>query len=123
MLQPVEWLEGKDGNKTLCVYSLGNFLHEQAYQYNAVGGMISFDIVKVNDERAKIENPILTPTVCHYPASFYGNTVYLLSDYTRELASQHAVGTYYNNAFSYDYLINLVKTTIPEEFLPDWYKQ
>lgn len=122
VLQPVEWLEGKDGNKTLCVYSLGNFLHEQAYQYNAVGGMISFDIVKVNDERAKIENPVLTPTVCHYPASFYGNTVYLLSEYTRELAAKHAIGTYYNNSFSYDYLIDLVKTTIPAEFLPEWYK-
>ncbi len=122
VIQPVEWLEGSGGNKTLCVYSLGNFLHEQAYQYNAVGGMISFDIVKVNDGRATVENPIYTPTVCHYPGNFYGNTVYYLSDYTPELANQHAIKTYYYNSMSYDYLVNLVKTTISPEFLPDWYK-
>ena len=30
VIQPVEWLEGKDGNKTLCVYSLGTFMAQQA---------------------------------------------------------------------------------------------
>ncbi|MBQ7953652.1 MAG: CapA family protein, partial [Clostridia bacterium] len=60
VIQPVDWLTGKDGNKTLCVYSLGNFVAEQAYDYNMVGGIIEFDIVSENGE-TYIENPVFTP--------------------------------------------------------------
>lgn len=31
VIQKTEWLTGRNGNKTLCVYSLGNFAAEQAY--------------------------------------------------------------------------------------------
>ncbi len=122
VIQPIEWITGKDGNKTLCVYSLGNFLHEQDRQYNVPGGMIQFDIVKINDQRAKVENPVFVPTVCHYPSNFYGNVIYYMKDYSEELASKHAVRTYYKNTISYEYMVNLVKTTIGAEFLPDYMK-
>lgn len=122
VLQPIEWIEGKNGNKTLCVYSLGNFLHEQAYEKNVPGGMISFDIQKVNEERATVENVLFIPTVCHYPRSFYGNKIYLLENYTEQLANAHAVRTYYNNTMSLDGLISIVKKTISAEFLPDSFK-
>ena len=46
VIQPVEWLTGADGNDTLCVYSLGNFMAQQDRDYNMVGGIIEFDIVK-----------------------------------------------------------------------------
>ncbi len=122
VLQPIEWLEGKDGNKTLCVYSLGNFLHEQAYEKNVPGGMITFDIEKVNDERATVENVLFIPTVCHYPKSFYGNKIYPLENYTEQLANAHAVRTYYNNSLSLEGLISIVKKTISAEFLPESFK-
>ena len=122
VLQPIEWLEGADGHKTLCAYSLGNFVHEQARDYNVPGGMISFDIVKTGDERAKVENASFIPTVCHFPRSFYDNVVYLLEDYTAELANAHAVKTYYNNTISLESLVGYVKNTIAPEFLPDYLK-
>ncbi len=116
-LQPIEWLEGKDGNKALCAYSLGNFLHEQDWEYNVPGGILSFDIEKVNDGHATAENVRFIPTVCHYPSNFYNNTIYLLKDYTAELANAHAVRTYYNRKISLEGIVSLVKNTISDEFL------
>ena len=121
VIQPVEWIEGKDGNKTLCYFSLGNFLHEQNYQYNIVGGMACFNIVKTNDGHAVAEDVQFIPTACHYPQNFYGNTVYYLSDYNESLASQHAVRTYYNHECSFSYMVDLVVSTIKKEYLPEWY--
>lgn len=117
VLQPIEEIQRQDGGTTLCVYSLGNFVHEQAQYINVVGGIISFDITKTNDERATWSNVEFTPTVCHYPGNFYGNKVYLLKDYTEALASQHAVRTYYNNPISLSALQELVTSTIDSKYL------
>ncbi len=122
VLQPIEWINGESGNKTLCVYSLGNFLHEQDREYNVPGGMITFDIQKVNNNRATVENVLFIPTVCHYPRSFYGNKVYLLENYTEQLANAHAVRTYYKHELSLAGLVSIVKKTISSEFLPDSFK-
>ena len=123
VIQPVKWLTGASGNKTLCVYSLGNFAAEQAYQYNMVGGMIEFDIVKKGNEKAYIEKPIYNPTVLHYRRDLGGNQIYYLKDYTRELASVHAVSSYFGNTFNYDTLFEYVNKTIAPEFLPEEYKK
>ncbi len=117
VIQPVDWLTGKDGNKTLCVYSLGNFVAEQAYDYNMVGGIIEFDIVSENGE-AYIENPVFTPTMYHFEKNFRGNKVYYLYDYTKELANKHAVSNYYGNSMSYERLYKYVTDIIDKEFLP-----
>ncbi len=120
VLQPIEWISGLDGKKTLCAYSLGNFVHEQDRDYNVPGGILSFDIIKEGDGRGKVDMPSFTPTVCHYPANFYNNTVYLLKDYTEELANSHAVRTYYKNSISLEKLKKYVTDTISEEFLTDY---
>ena len=122
VLQPVEWLEGIDGGKTLCAYSLGNFVHEQEWDYNVPGGILTFDIVKDGPERARVESPLLVPTVCHYPRSFYNNTVYFLEDYTEKLASEHAVNTYYGHKLTLGGLKKYVTDTITAEFLPESFK-
>ena len=122
VIQPVEWITGKDGNKTLCAYSLGNFVHEQASDFNVPGGMLSFNIVAEEGKDATAEDVEFIPTVCHYPQSFYNNTVYLLEDYTETLCSSHAVKTYYNNTISLDRLKKYVTDTISAEFLPDYLK-
>lgn len=120
VLQPIEWLDGYEGNKTLCVYSLGNFVHEQARDYNVPGGIISFNITDSGDGDVKVDSPRFIPTVCHYPSNFYDNVVYLLEDYTEELASSHAVRTYYNNTISLEGLKKYVTDTISSEFLPEY---
>jgi len=123
VLQPVEWLCGKDGNKTLCVYSLGNFMAQQAYDYNMVGGIISFDIVYSEDFEPYVDNAILLPTVFHFNGSFTGNNVYLMENYTPELAAVHGVRTYYGHTLSYDRLLKYATDTIDESFLPTFFKK
>ena len=123
MIQPVEWIYGENGNKTLCVYSLGNFMAQQAYAYNMVGGIISFDIVHSTVDKPHIENVIYTPTVFHFTGDFYNNNVYRMQDYTPELANIHGVRTYYGHEMSYDLLRGYVDNTIDEEFLPEYFHE
>ena len=118
VIEPVEWVTGEDGNEMLCVYSLGNFMAEQAYDYNMVGGMISFDMVKYGDGRTEVENVKFIPTVFHHTAAFYNNQVWLMEEYTAEMASSHGI-SYYGNYTSYDKLKKYVTDTIAPEFLPD----
>lgn len=122
VLQPIEWIEGNNGNKMLCVYSLGNFNAEQEFDYNMVGGMITFDIVKVGDSRPKIENVIMIPTVFdHDIGTWRNNKVYLLENYTEAQANSHGVASY-GHRTSLAKLQGFVKKAISDEFLSDNYK-
>ncbi|MCI9049221.1 MAG: CapA family protein [Coprobacillus sp.] len=106
-LQSVEWLDGKDGHKTLVAYSLGNFISGMLEEETQLGGMLSFDFKKDNG-KVNIENITLTPLVNHFYAenqrniigTRYGFTVYRLKDYTDELAKQHGVYGYQNSKIS-----------------------
>lgn len=99
VIQPVEWVKGKDGNQTLVVYSLGNFLSGMLDVNNVLSGMIRFNFVKDNKSGdISIENVKWEPLITHYSgeANDILNTrkdfsVYKLSDYTDELAKQHGL--------------------------------
>ena len=130
-LHPVEWITSANGNKTLCAYSLGNLISGMLSSKNMVGGFITFDIVKENGQ-AKIENPMFKPTVCHYNINDFsqkdveGNPVrtgfqlYMMEDYTEELAKKHGVQNY--GSFTLNTLKGYVTNTINQEFLPAYLK-
>ncbi|MFD1064874.1 CapA family protein [Oceanobacillus locisalsi] len=65
VLQPAEWLEGKDGNETLVAYSLGNFLSGQYQFYNRIGGILEFKLVKEGDD-VHVEEPAFQPTFVEF---------------------------------------------------------
>lgn len=46
VLQPMEWLTAADGRKALVVYSLGNFLSGQMWDYKDIGGLATVEISK-----------------------------------------------------------------------------
>lgn len=121
VIQPVEWIDGADGGRTLCVYSLGNFMAEQAYDYNMVGGMISFDMVRAETGETSIENALFIPTVFHFNSSFYNNQVWLMEEYTADMASAHGIAAY-GRYTSLDTLKKYVTDTVSPEFLPDFLK-
>ena len=123
VIQPVEWIYGKNDNKTLCVYSLGNFMAQQDRDYNMVGGMISFDIVHSSVSEPHLENVIFIPTMFHFGGNFLGNNVMPFEEYTPELAAVHGVRMYYGNHMSYDTLLGYIKNTVSAEFLPDFYRE
>lgn len=123
VIQPLEWIDGVDGNKTLCVYSLGNFMAQQDRAYNMVGGIISFDIVYSEKKLPYIDNVKFLPTVFHFNGSFTDNNVYLFENYSPEMTALHGVRTYYGNKFTYELILSYITDTIDEEFLPDFFKE
>lgn len=119
VIQPMEWIEGREGNKTLCIYSLGDLIAVMTRASNMLGGLVTFDIVQENDE-FRIENPIFNPTVFHFGPSYYNGKIYFLSDFTSDLAS--TFGNVYGITADYDDLAAIVKDTIDDEFLPEYLK-
>ena len=115
---PIRWILGEGGNKTLCVYSLGNLMAEMSQDYNMAGGLITFDIVPHEGAKPTIENVLFIPTFFHFDSAFKVNHIYLYKDYTDELARSHGI-SYYGNSTTLDKLKRYVKNTIHEQFLPD----
>ncbi|MBU8878587.1 CapA family protein [Bacillus sp. FJAT-29790] len=65
VLQPMEWLKAADGRKSLVVYSLGNFLSGQNWDYKDIGGMATVEVTKIIDEdgvQIELGNPDFFPT-------------------------------------------------------------
>ena len=115
VIQPVEWLTSNGGNKTLCIYSLGDLVAVMMKASNMLGGLCTFDIVKTDGE-ISIENVLFTPVVHHFGPSYYNSKLYYLSDFTDELAS--TFGKVYGISADKAYLESIVKDIIDEEFLP-----
>jgi poly-gamma-glutamate capsule biosynthesis protein CapA/YwtB (metallophosphatase superfamily) len=65
VLQPMEMIKTKDQRNAFIVYSLGNFLSGQMWDYKDIGGMATIDIIKkVTPEgnEVKLSNPKFSPT-------------------------------------------------------------
>lgn len=84
-LEPVEVIEGADGQRTLCYWSLGNFVSCQSSTLKATGGMAKVTLAKQGDE-CWIAGYELVPVVTHQ-ASGTAFTTYPLSAYSDDLAA------------------------------------
>ncbi len=119
LIQPVEWIEGKNGNRMLCAYSLGNFFSLMAKAENMVGGLLTLDFV-VEGEEKRLENVVFNPTFFYYNMGFFGQTIMYQRDYTEDLAKVHGVRNYAEaNNKTAQQLIAYTRSLISEEFLPD----
>lgn len=128
VVQPIEWIETENG-KTLCVYSLGNFLSTMLYARNMVGMMVSFDIV-TNEGDPYITNVKAIPTVTHYSPAPDGKglehrgdvSVYLLEDYTDKMAKSHGCNENESKPVTLDKFKSYITDNVPTEYLPDFLK-
>lgn len=121
VVQEVKWKENAEGHKTLIAYSLGNFISTMYYPWNMFGGYLSLDIV-LDENGARVENPLFNPTMCHYSMTRRSLKLYTLDNYSQELYDTHGT-TLKSSAYSYDKIIAKIKSVISEEFLPDYYKE
>ena len=126
-IQPVEWITGSNGNKMLCVYSLGNFIGGMLTTDNAIGGEIKFDFVKKEDV-ISIENVQWIPTVIHFEGNQdnileerYNYKAYKYSQYSNKLAKKHVLNGYEGNIVSLDYIKSKTEEVIDSEYL-NWDK-
>lgn len=117
VIQPVEYIENTDGRRTLVAYSLGNFISAQNRGPRMLGGMLNFDIVKNNNTgKIEIENVVFSGVVTHYGYSASNIRIYMLDDYTEELASKHGVKSK-TASFSLQYLKDIMNEVIDKQFL------
>ncbi len=118
-LQPIEWIDRPDGKKTLCAYSLGNFISTMMYSRNMLGAILTFDITETDDGFV-IENPKMTPYMNYYKSGFSQPTLYLYKDFTDEMLANHGCRKY-DSQISRKYLDNIITSTIGKEFINDEY--
>jgi len=121
-IQPVEWVTGDSGNKTLVAYSLGNFIGSTVSDMNLLGGSINFDFVEEDGEHS-IEDVQWEPTFIHYeeavPGSIASRTnfsVHYLDEYTTEMASDHALNNHEGNTTDPEYFQEIAGEVVDEEF-------
>lgn len=103
VLRSVELIERSDGAKTICAYSLGNFISAQTVPKNLIGGILAFDIIR-DGESGDISfgNVGFIPIVTHYGKGFSDIRIYPLSEYGADLAAVHGVRAY--GRFDMDYI-------------------
>ncbi|MFD1851778.1 CapA family protein [Oceanobacillus bengalensis] len=73
VLQPVDWVTGENGNKTLVAYSLGNFLSNQQELYQRIGGIFNFSVKKVSkgeEVDVEVHSPSFIPTYVTFTPYF-----------------------------------------------------
>lgn len=100
VIQDVEWIICDNGNRSLCYYSLGNYISGQKATPRILGGMAEVKIRKTADD-VIIEEAELTPIITHY--EWINGTslhqTYKLEDYTTTLEKRHSL-QYYDSTFS-----------------------
>lgn len=124
VIQPVEWVKGINGNETLVIYSLGNFMGGMLDVDNVIGGMIQFDFVKKENEPVEIQNVNFIPLVIHFEGNQanimderYHYKTYQLSDYSDELANKHVLNGYENQIVSIQKINETVENVIDSRYL------
>lgn len=90
VLEPVEWLEAKNGHKTLVYYSLGNFISYQRKTPRMLGGMAKVTLEQEEGGEVRISEASITPLVTHFANNTKDSVItYRLEDYSKELAKEH----------------------------------
>ncbi len=130
VIQPIEWVKGKDNHKTLIAYSLGNFLNGQSTgdESNVLGGNIRFNIEKL-PKGVTIKNVKWQSLITHYEIAnpLDDNTrhsfkMYPLKRYDDKLAKRHALSYDDENDVTKERLETITKDVIDKQYLtPDSY--
>ena len=96
VVEPVTLIKASNGNTALCYYSLGNYVSTQKNGPSMLEAMawITFH-VKENNISLSLEDTGVIPLVCHYTSNPVRiQNIYLLEDYTEDLASSHGIISY-----------------------------
>ncbi|MDO4538010.1 MAG: CapA family protein [Coriobacteriales bacterium] len=92
VMEPFELLQGPDGQKVPCFWSMGNFISTSPSNESLVGGFAKVSLHKDANGNCSVTAASLVPTVTHL-GLHDDMTTYLLSDWTDELASSNWLDT------------------------------
>ncbi|HIR01591.1 MAG TPA: CapA family protein [Candidatus Aveggerthella stercoripullorum] len=90
VVQPVEWVERGDGGRTLCYYSLGNFISCQVGAGTMLGALADVTLERTGDG-VRIASHDIMPLVTHTDAAYRHFVTYPLADYTDEMAAENKI--------------------------------
>lgn len=118
VVQPVTYVESENGNKSLCYYSLGNYVSTQKQVECMLEGMavVTYTVTHEGEISINEEETGVLPLVCQYTqGSVRIDNIYFLADYTEELALKHGMYTYAGIPFHHEDMVNL-----SEKVFGDW---
>ena len=110
VLEPYTMLTGEDGHEMLVYYSVGNFVSTQDRIPRLLGGMAKITIemhVHEDGKDFRIKDYTLEPLVAHWNYGTMEFGVYMLEDYTNEMAAKHGILRKTNEPFSVEVLWDL----------------
>lgn len=121
VLEPYTMLTREDGHQMLVYYSVGNFASTQDRVPRLLGGMAKITIeMHIHEEGTDftIKEYSMEPLVCHwnYGTKEYG--VYMLEDYTDEMAAKHGILRASDEEFSVEVLWDLYEEIMSMEVIP-----
>lgn len=97
VIQPLLSVRSINGTVVPVYYSLGNSVSNQNDYQNALCAMADFKIVK-DENGVRCEQALIKPVVTHMETDYY--SLYLLEDYTEDLAKRHKHRGKYGQRFS-----------------------
>lgn len=116
VIQPMSSIKGVNGNETLIIYSLGNFLSAQDQNFQMLGGLASWNLVyNTKTKEITYKDAKFLPTINFYGEGYRNYKVYLLKDYTNEIASRHGLSLLGQDV-SREYFINQVHSVMDDSF-------
>ena len=115
VIEPVKWINGKDGNEMLVYYSIGNFVNATSGTASGVAarmlGAMAQITVTMEEGECTIKEYDALPLVAHVEKGG-PVTTYFLKDYTEELAAKHYMTKVDPDNFSLQYLHELFDRVI-----------
>jgi len=125
VIQPIDWVKGKNNHETLVAYSLGNFLNgqETGDESNILGGNIRFNI-DASPKGTTIKDVQWESLVTHYEMTTpldddarNNFKMYPLSEYNNGLAKQHGLNYREENEVSKQRLETITNNVIDKQYL------
>lgn len=117
VIEPVAWIEAEDNSRTLCYYSLGNFISTQNDASNMLGAMAKVTITNDEEGNVFIKEYSVEPLVTQKLWGTQEITTYKLSEYTADLASKNRIIDK-DSSFSMSYLVNTCMQVFGDLYIP-----
>lgn len=116
VIQPMRYLKRADGKEMLTVFGLGDFVAGyEDYPEGVLSGEFSCDFVVDEDKGVTVDNVIWHPLIEHREGTV--DTVYLLRDYTTELAESNSLLSSIDDPYSW--IIETTRGVMGDDFKAD----
>lgn len=121
-LQEAEWITTESGHRTLCFYSLGNFVSTQDTGTEMLSGIAKIGIKVENGLTVIDENntgliPVITQYTYNEDGKIQVHGSVPFSQYTDEMAATHGIVTKYGASFNRDLIQQTLDARIPAELI------